>query len=133
MVLVLCGMKKKVRWYQPRLKEYARQLRNDSTRQEIKLWSELKGKQVLGYRFTRQKPIGYYIFDFYCPALDLVIEVDGSIHSDPKVAMRDVRKEKYAKSVGLHLLRFENYEVQNNVNGVIAEIELWIKKHSTPS
>ncbi len=50
--------------YNPKLKELARQLRNNSTKAEIKLWKYLKGKQMLGYDFHRQKPIDNYIVDF---------------------------------------------------------------------
>ena len=67
--------------YNPKLKQLARKLRNDSTRAEIKLWKELQNKQVYGYKFTRQKPIGNYIADFFCNKLKLVIEVDGYSHN----------------------------------------------------
>ena len=66
--------------YNPWLKEFARRLRRNSTLSEVLLWKELKGKQMMGYDFHRQKPIGEYIVDFYCPALKLAIEVDGESH-----------------------------------------------------
>jgi len=58
--------------YNPKLKLLVRKLRNDSTRSEIKLWKELQNKKVYGYKFTRQKPIGNYIVDFYCNRLKLI-------------------------------------------------------------
>ena len=68
---------RKIYPYNPKLKELARQLRNDSTLSEILLWNELKGKQVEGYDFQRQKPILNYILDFFCHELELAIEIDG--------------------------------------------------------
>ena len=56
-------------YYRPSLTLKARELRNDSTKAEIKLWQHLKGGQMLGCDFHRQKPIGNYILDFYCARL----------------------------------------------------------------
>lgn len=47
--------------YNPELKELARTLRNNSTKAEIKLWHYIKGRQLMGYDFHRQKPIEEYI------------------------------------------------------------------------
>jgi very-short-patch-repair endonuclease len=66
--------------YNPKLKELARQLRNNSTFAEVLLWNELKNKQIKGYDFHRQKPILNYILDFFCSELKLAIEVDGLTH-----------------------------------------------------
>ena len=57
--------KRKIIWYNPKLKEYARELRNNSTKSEIILWLKLKGRQFYGYDFHRQKPIDVYIVDFF--------------------------------------------------------------------
>ncbi len=65
--------------YDTNLKQLARKLRTDMTDAERLLWSRLRGKQVLGVQFYRQKPIGPYIVDFHAPASRLVIEVDGSL------------------------------------------------------
>jgi very-short-patch-repair endonuclease len=53
-------------YYNPKLKERARELRNSSTLSEILLWNELKQKKILGFQFYRQRPIGNYIVDFFC-------------------------------------------------------------------
>jgi very-short-patch-repair endonuclease len=66
--------------YDPNLKKLARHLRNKSTMSEVLLWRCLKGKQILGYDFDRQRPIDRYIVDFYCKELRLAIEIDGSTH-----------------------------------------------------
>ena len=73
-------MKRKIIPYNPKLKELARELRNNSTKAEIILWLKLKNKQLYGYDFHRQKPIDNYIVDFFCQELMLAIEVDGYSH-----------------------------------------------------
>src|SRR3990172_9573451 len=57
----------------------ARRFRKEATVEEGLLWQQLRAKQVGGLRFRRQQIIDDYIADFYCPAVGLVVEVDGSI------------------------------------------------------
>ncbi len=76
--------------YNPRLKELARQLRNNSTKAEVFLWQKIKRKQYYGYDFHRQKPIDNFILDFFCHELMLGIEVDGYSHEVVEVYKRDV-------------------------------------------
>jgi very-short-patch-repair endonuclease len=66
--------------YSANLKSHARELRKRQTDSESLLWSHLRGKQLLGVQFYRQKPIGQYIVDFFAPSIKLIIEVDGSQH-----------------------------------------------------
>jgi very-short-patch-repair endonuclease len=66
--------------YNPKLKKRARQLRNNSTLSEVLLWNELKSGKMKGKDFHRQKPILNFIVDFFCPELELVIEIDGNSH-----------------------------------------------------
>ncbi len=80
--------------YNRHLKELARQLRNNGTKAEIRLWQYLKGRQMLGYDFHRQKPIDNYIADFFCNKLGLVIELDGYTHSFEEVTLKDKTKEE---------------------------------------
>ena len=64
----------------PQLKELAKELRLNMTLSEVLLWNELKQKQMLGFDFDRQRPIGNYIVDFYCKELSLAIEIDEKSH-----------------------------------------------------
>ncbi len=64
-------------YYNPKLKKLARELRNNSTLAEVLLWNQLKARKMKGCQFMRQKPIGHYIFNFFCSKLKLVIEIDG--------------------------------------------------------
>jgi very-short-patch-repair endonuclease len=66
-------------------------LRKNQTASEKLLWKLLRRKSLLGYRFLRQHPLFYriekewiefFIADFYCSRLNLVIEVDGKIHEE---------------------------------------------------
>lgn len=65
--------------YQKSLKQPSRDLRNNMTEAEIRLWSKLRNKQILGLQIYRQKPILNYIVDFYCPSANLVIECDDMV------------------------------------------------------
>ena len=118
-------MRHKIIPYNPKLKEYARKLRTNSTFTEILLWNYLKKKQLLGFDFDRQKPIDNYIVDFYCKELKLAIEIDGESHygKEEKDKQRDVR----LNSFGVTVLRFDDLEVRHNTEGVLQKIEKWIK------
>ena len=86
-------MKRKILPYNLKLKELARDLRNNSTKSEVILWLKLKGKQMYGYDFHRQKPIDNYIVDFFCHELMLAIEVDGYSHQLEDVYFKDVKRK----------------------------------------
>ena len=116
--------------YNPKLKEKARRLRNNSTKAEIRLWLYLKGRQMMGYDFHRQRPIDNYIVDFFCRELMLAIEIDGYTHTFEEVADRDEKKEKRLRELGVRVIRFRDEDVMNNLEGVIKEIEDRVKKHS---
>jgi len=116
--------------YNPKLKEKARQLRNTSTKAEIKLWMHLKGRQLMGHDFHRQKPIDNYIVDFFCKELMLAIELDGYTHTFEEVADRDEKKEQRLRELGVRIIRFKDDDVMNNIEGVMFQIEDWVKRHT---
>jgi len=82
------------------------------TLSEVLLWQELKGKQMLGYDFDRQRPIDEYIVDFYCKDLQLSIEIDGESHTHEEVAENDVVRQKRLEELGVRFLRFDDLEVK---------------------
>ncbi len=92
------------------------------TPQERKLWHALCRKQLCGLRFRRQHPFPPYILDFYCFSHRLVIELDGGQHSEPANAAYDQRRTAWLEAQGLRVLRFWNYEVDTNLEGVLATI-----------
>ena len=120
-------------YYNSKLKERARQLRNHSTRAEIRLWLHLKGKKVMGYDFHRQKPIGNYIADFYCPKVQLVIEVDGYTHNFEEVVKKDRKKQDYLENLGITVLRFKDEEVIDDIDSVLKRIEQHILEYNNSS
>lgn len=117
--------------YNPKLTQIARQLRKSSTQSEIKLWNSLRNKQMLGFDFHRQKPLGNHIVDFFCNDLMLAIEVDGFTHSFQEVYEKDMTKEVSMKERGVTLLRFNDSEVMNNLSNVIRAIEVVIEELRT--
>jgi very-short-patch-repair endonuclease len=82
----------------------ARQLRVHQTDAEGRLWGELRGRRLGGWKWRRQAPIGPYIVDFYCPAARLVVELDGSQHLDQ--VDHDARRTAYLARAGLRVIRF---------------------------
>ena len=121
--------RRKIIPYNPKLKEFARQLRNNSTKSEIYLWKHLKGKQMLGYDFHRQKPLDNYIADFFCHELMLAIELDGYTHQFEDVIEKDEMKEKRLNELGVRVLRFQDEEVYTDVENVLRVIEAYIKEY----
>jgi len=110
-------------YYNPQLKELARQLRNNSTKSEIKLWRHLKGRQLNGYDFHRQKPIDNYIIDFFCSKLKIAIELDGYTHGFEEVFQKDNVKVQRLNELGINVLRFKDEDVINNIEGVLENIK----------
>ncbi len=125
--------KRKIIPYNPLLKEFARELRNDSTKTEIFLWMKLKGKQMYGYDFHRQKPIDNYILDFFCYELMLGIEIDGYSHEFLEVYQKDGVKEQRMNELGITILRFSDEQVLRDMENVLRAIEFYVfeyEKHS---
>ena len=109
--------------YNRNLKELSRQLRENMTDAERLLWAKIRRKQLKGYQFYRQKPIGDYIVDFYCPRAKLVVEVDGSQHFTDEITEYDRIRDEYLSNLGLMVLRFTNIDVMAHIEGVVERIE----------
>lgn len=88
----------------------ARELRDKSTHAEEMMWNYLKTKPF-GIKFRRQHPYSNYILDFYCHSLQLVIEIDGSIHELEEVRNNDIERQRILEEDGLKVIRFSNTEV----------------------
>jgi len=89
---------------------------------ETLLWSKLRGKQLKGYQFYRQKIIGNYIADFYCPKSKVVIEVDGGQHYSAEGKEKDKMRDDYMTREGITVLRFSDIEVLGNLDAVLEKI-----------
>jgi len=115
-------------WYNPKLKELARQLRKNSTKAEVLLWLKIKGK-TLGHEFHRQVPLDEFIVDFYCHELRLAIEINGSIHNynyDP-----DQFRQSKLECNRLIFMRFNNEDIYYHMNDVLRAIENKISEIET--
>ena len=108
--------------YNKNLKQLSRQLRDNMTEAERSLWKKIRLKQLKGYQFYRQKPIGDYIVDFWCPRAKLVIEIDGGQHFTDEIKNNDRIRDEYMNNLGLIVLRFKNTEVLTHIDGVIENI-----------
>ena len=98
------------------LKKYAVEMRKNQTDEEKKVWYQiLKGRTP---KFHRQRIIGNYIVDFYCPQLRLAIEIDGYQHFYEENIEYDNKRTEYIESQDIYILRFENTEVNNDIEYV---------------
>ena len=109
--------------------ERAADLRRQQTHAEEILWNNLRTKPM-GFKFRRQHPYLNYILDFYCHGLNLVIEVDGSIHEKENVIQNDVQRQRHLKDHNLTVLRFTNEEIKLRSEEVILKIEAFIKSRT---
>ncbi len=106
----------------PDLKSLRRILRRNQTEAERILWSELRDRRLLGYKFFRQYGVGRYILDFYCTAARLAIELDGSHHGEQEQRLKDRERTYFLQECNIRVIRFWNYEVYQNITGVIDAI-----------
>jgi very-short-patch-repair endonuclease len=115
-------------YYNPKLKKLSRKLRKESTLSEVLLWQRIKRRQIKEYQFSRQKPIGNYIVDFYCSKLRLAIEIDGRSH-EHKTAEDKVRQERIER-MGIRFLRFQDRAIKKNIENVVRTLEAWIDENN---
>ncbi len=106
--------------YRRDLKPRSQSLRRDPSPAERKLWFEFL--RDLPVKFTRQKPLGHYIADFYCASQQLVIEVDGDSHFDDAGERYDTARTAILELVGIRVMRITNLEVMEQFEGVCQRI-----------
>ena len=117
----------------PDLFRLAERMRKKPTAAERILWKSLKEFRREGFTFRRQHPIEFFIADFYCHKIKLVIEVDGEIHMREDRAGYDDSRSGEIERFGIKIIRFKNKEVLNNVECVIQEVKIVINELSSPS
>ncbi len=105
----------------------AEELRKFPTHEEDIIWGFLKGNQS-GVRFRRQHPLLFYIADFYCHQIKLVIEIDGSVHNKEEVKINDAIRQKEIEDLGISVLRFTNTQVKNNPELILEQINKKIQE-----
>jgi len=99
------------------------------TETERRVWSRLRNRQVAGYKFRRQVPVGPYFIDFLCVSERLVVEVDGTGHE----AESDDRKTRWLEAKGYRVLRIPVVDVDESIDDVIHGIYLELAEPSVPA
>ena len=106
--------------------KYARELRLRTTEAEQKLWSLLRNRQLKGKKFRRQHAIANYVSDFYCNESKLVIELDGSFHTEAETKEYDKSRTNLLNELGITVLRFWNEEVIKDPGKVLEKISEYL-------
>jgi very-short-patch-repair endonuclease len=101
---------------------YARTLRREPTAAEKILWHHLRNRQLNGFKFSRQEPIGPYIVDVVCRTKKLVIEIDGVTHETAEELAHDAARTEFLVGQGYRVIRFRNEDVFGDVEPVLDEI-----------
>lgn len=104
------------------LKPIRKKLRNNGTSAEATLWKSLQRSQLNGRKFRRQHSVGFYVLDFYCPSEKLCVELDGAGHFTIAGARKDAARTAYLEELNIRVVRFENCEVFENLEGVLEGI-----------
>ena len=105
---------------------FAKELRKNSTSEENHLWYDFLRKYEI--RFQRQKAIHNFIADFYCHKARLVIEIDGSQHYTKEGKEKDEVRTEILEEYGLKVIRFSNYQINTNFDGVCKYIDIVVKR-----
>ena len=113
------------RKHNPELTNVARTLRKNMTRQERHLWYDYLQKYPVS--FYKQKVLGKYVADFYCAKAKLVVEIDGSQHYSEEGKLKDEKRSEFLEGYGITVLRFSNYDVDTNFEGVCLYIDSAVK------
>ena len=103
----------------PETQQRAKAHRRNLTDAERILWSKLKGKQINGWQFRKQHPVGPYIADFACVRAKLIIEVDGDSHAEADQIKHDQRRTAFLEQQGWSVHRVWNVEIYKNLNAVL--------------
>ena len=104
----------------PKAQQRAQVLRKRTTDSERLLWSHLRRRQLRGYRFRRQVPIGNYIADFVCIEARLIIELDGSQHQEHLAY--DEQRTRYLEQRGFKIFRVWDNQAFTETQSVLETI-----------
>jgi very-short-patch-repair endonuclease len=113
-------MPKQIHRIPPTLTHLARKMRQEPTKAEKHLWLHLRRKQLGGYKFRRQHPIGPYIVDFCCVEKMLIVEADGDVHAFQE--SNDRERTKWLEEAGYRVLRFTNQNILQQAEAVLETI-----------
>ena len=109
-----------------KLRDTSRMLRKNMTKQEKRLWYDYMAKHTV--RWYKQRIIDNFIVDVYCSKAKLVVELDGSQHFTEQGEAYDKERTAILESYGIKVVRFSNYDVDSNFEGVCLEIDRIVKE-----
>jgi very-short-patch-repair endonuclease len=110
-----------------------RKLRKDPTPAEKLFWSKVANRQFLGLKFIKQHGIKNFIVDFCCRSLSLIVEIDGDDHFTDEGTKADIVRTKVLESLGFKVIRYNNLEVMDNIDGVFEDLKARIDLLPTSS
>ena len=103
-------------------KDTRKELRNNLTKGEIILWQNLKGSQLGGFKFRRQRSVQDFVVDFYCPEIKLAVEVDGQTHGFEEVFARDQWRQKIIEQEKVIFKRYTSNDIFNNLDQTLEDL-----------
>jgi very-short-patch-repair endonuclease len=103
-----------------------RKLRHNLTSAEKVFWRQIANKGFKNLKFRKQHGIGNYIVDFYCSEKKLIIKIDGDTHAGTLASLEDSRRTDYLVALGYKVLRYNNRDVLNNIEGVFEDLDVKI-------
>ena len=106
----------------PQLLIFAKTMRHTATDAEHLMWQILRAKRFMNLKFRRQHVIQFYIVDFYCHEIGLVIELDGSQHGTNDAIEYDAERTKFLEALGLTVVRYWNYDVLGRTDVVLEDL-----------
>jgi len=112
----------------PQLPQFAKTMSRDPTEAEARLWSLLRDRRFVNYKFRRQLPLGHYIVDFICLDARLIIEADGSQHAE---SAYDSVRDAYLQAQGFRILRLWNHDILADPDAVLDAV--WAALHEVAS
>ena len=92
----------------PKKLELARHFRKNPTKSEDAVWQMLRNRQIKNLKWRRQQVIDGFIADFYCAELNVVLEIDGSVHDNEEVKEYDEFRTSVFASRGIRTFRLKN-------------------------
>ena len=100
----------------------ARRMRKSMTDAELRFWNAVRAHRLMGLGFRRQMPVSGYIVDFACPDHRLIVELDGSGHTDDAQIRKDAVRDRELESLGWKVLRLPNQDVMFRLDYVCSHV-----------
>ena len=113
---------------QPWRTNRARVLRSRPVSAEARLWNRLRNRQLGGFKFVRQAPVGPYFADFICRSAKVVVEVDGATHGTPDEQLMDAERTQECRRQGYRVFRLRNIDVFENMDGVLDTLLVFLQQ-----